>query len=357
MELNFSEHPHRRLNLLTGEWIQVSPHRAERPWQGKQEETTGMNKAEYDPECYLCPGNSRAGGAKNPEYESTFVFTNDFNALKPGTPSTVCNEHDLLIAKGEKGICRVVCFSPRHDLTLAEMEIEQIRRVVDLWIDEYLELGNRKYINYVLIFENKGEIMGCSNPHPHGQIWAQETIPDEPAKELKQFKKYYQKHGRNLLHDYLGLELERGKRVVVQNEDFVAVVPFWAFWPFETLLAGKRPFAHFTDMTEAEKNSLASIIQSITIKYDNVFKTSFPYSAGFHAAPVDGKPYPEWHFHMHFYPPLLRSATIKKFRVGYEMLGTPQRDITPEAAAKLLKELPGRHYKEIRGDDQAPAGE
>lgn len=346
MSLDFTEHPHRRKNILTGEWVQVSPHRTKRPWQGKTEDQAKDSKPEYDPECYLCPGNSRVGRKQNPDYESTFVFTNDFSALKPETPSEVLNEDDLLIAKGEKGICRVICFSPRHDLTLPEMEVSQIREVVDLWTKEYQELGDREYINYVQVFENKGEIMGCSNPHPHGQIWAQETIPDEPGKELKQFTDHFKKNGRTLLSDYLNLELEKNERIVIENDDFVVVVPFWAFWPFETLLISKRSFGRFTDMTDSEKDSLADIIQKTTIKYDNLFEVSFPYSAGFHPAPTDGKEHPEWHFHMHFYPPLLRSATVKKFRVGYEMLGTPQRDITPEYSAKVLRDLSTLHYKE-----------
>lgn len=340
MSLDLGNHSHRRLNILTGEWIQVSPHRAKRPWQGKEEETPSEQKPEYDQDCYLCPGNSRAGGVVNPEYEDTFVFTNDFSALKPDVPSDNYSQNELLVAKGEKGICRVICFSPRHDLTLPQMEPQQIRSVVDLWCREYKELGSREYINYVQIFENKGEIMGCSNPHPHGQIWAQESIPEEPAKELKQFREYYNKHSSTLLQNYLQSELQLDERVVVQNDDFAVLVPFWAFWPFETLLVSKRPFASFTDMKVTEKDRLAEIIQKITIKYDNVFNVSFPYSAGVHPAPTDGKDHPYWHFHMHFYPPLLRSATVKKFRVGYEMLGNPQRDITPEASARLLAELP-----------------
>lgn len=345
MKLDFSKHPHRRLNILTGEWIQVSPQRLARPWQGREEETASVDRPEYDPDCYLCPGNDRAEGASNPEYKDTFVFTNDFSALKPDAPSAEFDEGDLLVARGEKGICRVICFSPRHDLTLPEMEAEQIRKVVDLWVEEYDRLGDRDYINYVQIFENKGEIMGCSNPHPHGQIWAQETVPDEPAKELTRFREYHEKHGRTLLSDYLDLELKKEKRIIVQNDDFLVLVPFWSFWPFETLLVSRRPFARFTDMSDGEKDSLADIIRRITVKYDNVFEVSFPYSAGFHPAPTDGQGYPEWHFHMHFYPPLLRSATVRKFRVGFEMLGNPQRDITPEQAADLLSELPEIHYK------------
>lgn len=346
MSLDLSNDPHRRLNPLTGEWIQVSPHRAKRPWQGKEEESPARKKPEYDPDCYLCPGNDRAGDAHNPDYESTFVFTNDFSALKPDTPSETLNNSDLLVAKGEKGICRVICFSPRHDLTLPQMDLPQIREVVDLWVKEYRELGERPYINYVQIFENKGEIMGCSNPHPHGQIWAQETVPDEPSKELKQQTEYFEKHNRTLLRDYLDLELDLDERILVQNDHFAVLVPYWAFWPFETLLVSKRPFARFTDMTEDEKDGLADIVKKVTVKYDNVFNVSFPYSAGFHPAPTDDVDYPQWHFHMHFYPPLLRSATVKKFRVGYEMLGNPQRDITPEASAQLLKDLPLVHYRE-----------
>lgn len=345
MKLDFTKHPHRRQNLLTGEWVQVSPHRTKRPWQGQEEETGQNKKPEYDPDCYLCPGNDRAGDARNPEYTSTFSFVNDFSALLPDTSNEKVNDSDLLIAKGERGICKVICFSPRHDLTLAEMELPQIENVVDLWVSEYKELGQKDFINYVQIFENRGEVMGSSNPHPHGQIWAQETIPEEPAKELKQFKDHYEKHGSTILSDYLKLELERKERLVVENDHFAVVVPFWAFWPFETLVISKRPFARFTDMTDEERKGLADIVKKITVKYDNVFKVSFPYSAGFHPAPTDGKDHPEWHFHMHFYPPLLRSANIKKFRVGYEMLANSQRDVTAEYSAGLLRELPDVHYK------------
>lgn len=347
MSLNLTKHPHRRLNILTGEWIQVSPHRTKRPWQGKTEDQTDNYRPEYDPACYLCPGNERAGGEKNPEYKTTHAFINDFSALKPDTPSQELNKNNLLVAKGEKGLCKVICFSPRHDLTLPELDTRQVRNIVDLWVKEYDELGRKPFVNYVQIFENKGEIMGCSNPHPHGQIWAQETIPDEPAKELIQFGNHFRKTERTLLSDYLKLELELKERVVAENDDFVVLVPYWAFWPFETLLISKRPFGKFTDMSDSEKDSLADIIRKITIKYDNLFEVAFPYSAGFHPAPTDGKEYPEWHFHMHFYPPLLRSSSIKKFRVGYEMLASPQRDITPEYSAGLLRECSDVHYKRI----------
>lgn len=348
MALNLTQHSHRRLNILTGEWVQVSPHRTKRPWQGKREDHPEETRPEYDPGCYLCPGNERAGGDRNPEYQSTHSFTNDFSALTEDTPSIEFNQQNLLVARGEKGVCKVICFSPQHDLTLPELSLPQLRNIVDLWVSEYEELGKMPYVNYVQIFENKGEIMGCSNPHPHGQIWAQETIPDEPAKEGIQFENHYRQTGNTLLSDYLKLELSLNERIVAENDDFVVLVPFWAFWPFETLLISKRSFGRFTDMNESEKDSLAAIIRTITTKYDNLFEISFPYSAGFHPAPTDGKEHPEWHFHMHFYPPLLRSASIKKFRVGYEMLASPQRDITPEYSAGLLKGLSDVHYKRVQ---------
>lgn len=339
-KLTFYDKPHRRLNILTGEWVQISPNRTQRPWQGKEEKQGKLQKPEHDQNCYLCPGNERAGGVKNPKYSSTFAFDNDFSALLSDTDSAGLNHKNLFVANTERGICRVICFSPCHDLTLPEMDIGQIRNVVDVWVDEYRELGSKPFINYVQIFENKGEMMGCSNPHPHGQIWAQETIPEEPAKELIQQKNYFEKNGRTLLGDYLEEELKEQTRVVAENDDFVVLVPFWAFWPFETLVVSRRVFGRFTDMTDQEKTSLAAILKTITVKYDQLFNISFPYSAGFHPAPTDGKEHPEWHFHMHFYPPLLRSATIKKFRVGYEMLANPQRDITAESAAELLREQP-----------------
>lgn len=356
------ERSHRRLNRLTGEWVQVSPERAKRPWQGREEETPTDVRPLYDPKCYLCPGNERAGGHRNPDYGSVFVFDNDFSALtlKPDSgfeytmpseaeqtdaesstdrPEAAQTDSELLTASPEHGICRVICFSPRHDLTLPDLSQKELVELVEVWTDQYRELGSLPWINYVQIFENKGEIMGCSNPHPHGQIWAQESIPDEPLKELVQQREYYRNHGRTLLSDYLDIELEKGERIVLQNESFVVLVPFWAFWPFETIIISRRPFGRFTDMKKAEQEGLADVLKRLTTTYDKLFNVSFPYSAGFHPAPTDGEPHPEWHFHMHFYPPLLRSAHVKKFRVGYEMLASPQRDMTAEASAGMLRDL------------------
>jgi UDPglucose--hexose-1-phosphate uridylyltransferase len=344
-QFNLKEHSHRRYNILTGEWIQVSPHRTKRPWQGKQEEQAGESRPQYDENCYLCPGNSRAGGKQNPNYNNTFVFTNDFSALEHDIPEGKYEKNDMLIARSEKGICRVVCFSPRHDLTLAEFNEEQLLNVIEQWRKEYQWLGDEDYINYVQIFENKGSIMGCSNPHPHGQIWAQESIPVEPAKELEKQASYYQKVGRSLLSDYLELELSLRERVVIENRDFVVLVPFWAIWPFEIMIISKRHIQNILQFSEDEKRGFADVLKRLTVKYDNLFNTSFPYSAGMHQSPTDHENHPEWHFHMHFYPPLLRSATVKKFMVGYEMLANPQRDFTPEYSAETLAGLSETHYK------------
>lgn len=339
MSFDLAEHPHRRYNALTGEWVLISPHRAKRPWQGQQEEVEKEIRPEYDPKCYLCPGNERVGGERNPPYTETYVFNNDFGALQESTPTGNFEKSGLLKAESERGICKVICFSPRHDLTLPDMEVADIRKVVDLWQHEYEELGKLDFINYVQIFENKGSIMGASNPHPHGQIWAQSSIPVEPAKELVQQTNYFTTNNRSLLSDYLTIELEEQKRIVVENEHFVVLVPFWAVWPFETMIVSKRHFQHLGQITEAEKESFADCIKKLTTIYDKVFNVSFPYSAGLHQSPTDGQEHTGWHFHMHFYPPLLRSATIKKFMVGYELLGNPQRDITPETAAERLRSL------------------
>lgn len=347
-DLNLAVHPHRRLNVLTGEWILVSPHRAKRPWQGRVEPMVEERIPAYDPTCYLCPGNERAGGIRNPKYDKTFVFTNDFSALLPETPIAEERNNDLLAVKGEQGVCRVVCFSPRHDLTFAEMDVNEIWGVVEAWTREYKLLGAQPNINYVQIFENKGQLMGCSNPHPHGQIWAQSSIPTEPTKELTQMSQYFRTHQSCLLCRYLELELKDDKRIVCENQDFAALVPFWAMWPFETIILSKQHWGDLLEMNGAEKEALADIIKRMTARYDNLFQVSFPYSAGLHQAPTDGKKHPEWHFHMHFYPPLLRSATIKKFMVGYEMLANPQRDITAESSAERLRTLSEVHYNKTK---------
>lgn len=345
MSFILSEHPHRRLNALTGEWVQVSPHRAKRPWQGQVEAVPASEHVSYDAECYLCPGNVRSNGEKNPQYTGTYVFVNDFGALMNNTPDGNLEEHSLLVAKSEPGICKVVCFSPDHSLTIPEMPVETIAGVIRQWMQETKTLAADPMIGYVQVFENKGAIMGCSNPHPHGQIWAQQSVPVEPEKKHKMQTAYFGKHGRTLLTDYLAVELERGERIIWQNEHFAALVPFWATWPFETMIIPKRAMQSITQMTAEEVNAFAEVYKVVTVKYDNLFLTSFPYSAGVHQAPTDGEAHPAWHWHMSFYPPLLRSASVKKFMVGYEMLANPQRDLTPEVSADRLRSLPTEHYK------------
>lgn len=342
--LDFNQ-PHLRINLLNGEKILVSPHRNNRPWQGQVEDISTEQRPSYDANCYLCPTNKRADGALNPNYEDSFVFVNDFSALLNDTPSAAYNESNLLKAEAEKGICKVIAFSPRHDLTLPEMETSDIKKVVDVWQSQFEELSQVEWIKYIQIFENKGAIMGCSNPHPHGQIWAQHTLPTEIEKETIQFKKHYLETGRSLLTDYWQLEESKQTRLIINNEHFIVVVPFWASWPYETLVISKQHRQHIGQFTEEEKIDLAKTLKELTIKYDNIFNTSFPYSAGMHQAPVNSGEHKEWHWHMHFYPPLLRSASIKKFMVGYEMLATPQRDITPEYAAEIIRNQPNIHYK------------
>lgn len=342
---DFKEHSHTRLNILTGDWILVSPHRMKRPWQGKVEELPADDRPVYDPKCYLCPGNKRSDGTVNPVYENAYVFTNDFSALLADTPAGDHNTNDLLKAKSENGICKVICFSPDHSLTLPLMSEQAIEKVIELWQKEFTELSAHEFIKYIQIFENKGEIMGCSNPHPHGQIWASSSIPLELSKETTQQQLYFQQHGKSLLSAYLDIELQQQDRIVVENEHFAALVPFWAVWPYETMIISKRHVQNVLQFTEEEKSSLASILKKVTTKYDNLFHVSFPYSAGMHQAPVNDGDHEEWHWHMHFYPPLLRSATVKKFMVGYEMLANPQRDITAESAAATLKALSETHYK------------
>jgi len=337
--------PHRRLNILTGEWVLVSPHRTKRPWQGKVEDLPKDNRPDYDPKCYLCPTNNRADGDTNPDYRESFVFKNDFSALLEDTPSESYNQDDLLVAQSERGICKVISFSPKHHLTLPELSVAEITKVINLWQAEYQSLSENPWIKYIQIFENKGEIMGCSNPHPLGQIWAQSELPVEIIKENERQKAYFDLHKKSLLGNYLALELEKNERIIFENEAFAVLVPFWAVWPYETMIISKRHVQNITAFTAQEKELLAEAIKVLTTKYDNLFENSFPYSAGMHQAPVNNGDHPEWHWHIHFYPPLLRSATIKKFMVGYEMLANPQRDITPEYAATRLKELPSEHYK------------
>ena len=341
--MKLSEDPHRRLNALTNEWVLVSPHRATRPWQGEVARFDAKPEPAYDPSCYLCPGNPRAGGIRNPAYSSTFVFDNDFAALKPETAPDRLDVDNLglVVAETEPGICRVICFSPRHDLTLATMELDEIETVVHTWIEQFRELGALDTIHHVQIFENRGAMMGASNPHPHCQAWATASIPEAPAKELAAQRAHLTSRGQCLLCDYVGMEERLQVRIVCGNEGFVALVPFWAVWPFEILVCSRRHVGSMNELAADEPRALAAILQQVTSTYDKVFGVPFPYSMGFHQSPTDGVGHPECHFHAHFYPPLLRSATIRKFMVGFEMLGMPQRDITPESAAARLRELAG----------------
>jgi UDPglucose--hexose-1-phosphate uridylyltransferase len=343
--MNFDT-PHRRYNPLNGQYVLVSPQRAKRPWLGQVEKSAADRLPEFDPTCYLCPGNDRAGGIKNPDYPGTFVFDNDFAAIMP--PKGGAEEaplEGLLSAEPESGLCRVVCFSPRHDLTIPELSLEAVTTVIQTWAAQTAQLSQLGSLRYVQVFENKGAMMGCSNPHPHSQIWATSHIPNEPAVEAHTQAEYLQRTGRCLLCDVLELERKSGERVVAQNEHFTAVVPFWAVWPFEVLVLSHRHTTSLPELTGAETHALADIYRQVTTRYDNLFEISFPYSMGFHQAPCDGVARPGWHFHAHFYPPLLRSATVKKFMVGYEMLAMPQRDLTPETAAERLRSVSAVHYK------------
>ncbi len=351
--MNFDT-PHRRYNPLTRDWILVSPHRARRPWLGQIEKTPADNLPAYEPGCYLCPGNERAGGIRNPDYRSTFVFDNDFPALLlPEDPTQQSGQGEavelrastLFRAEPESGICRVVCFSPRHDLTMPELSLPEIETVVRTWAEQTQQLGARDWIHYVQVFENKGAMMGCSNPHPHSQIWALTQLPNELAKELASLADYQEEHRSCMLCDYLDEERRRAERIVAANDTFTALVPFWAVWPFEILLVSNRHAATLSDCSPEEVSGLADILKQITTRFDNLFEISFPYSMGFHQAPVGGHDPAGWHLHAHFYPPLLRSATVRKFMVGFEMLAMPQRDLTPESAANRLRELDSNHYR------------
>lgn len=341
-----NEDPHRRFNPLLNEWVLVSPHRSNRPWQGQNESVASDNLPSHDPDCYLCAGNKRINGEQNPQYTQTFVFENDFAALKQEAVAFEANKSlPFFKVQPERGISKVVCFSPKHHLTLPEMSLEGIENIISTWQKEYATLAAIDYINHVQIFENKGSVMGCSNPHPHGQIWAQSSLPTQVQKTHESLLAYYKMHQKTLLQDYVSAEIAAKERIVIANDDFVALVPFWAIWPFETMILSKRAVQNCTDFTHDEVISYAKILKELTTKYDNLFHTSFPYSSGIHQAPTDGANHPEWHFHMHFYPPLLRSATVKKFMVGYEMLGESQRDITPEKSAEILRNTSVVHYK------------
>ena len=338
MNTYLQDYSHKRFNILTGEWVLVSPHRAKRPWQGQNEAISNEKRPSHDPNCYLCAGNTRINGEENPAYEAVFVFTNDFAALQTTSPVFSVND-GLFKAESEQGICKVLCFSPDHSKSLADMSVEDIGKVVKAWQKEYIELGSHDMINYVQIFENKGAVMGCSNPHPHGQIWSQSTLPNEVDKKNQQQNRYYNKNKSSLLGDYLEQELEANERIIYQNDDFVVLIPFWAIWPFEAMIIPKTQKRNITELSKAERLSFADAISKITIVYDKLFECSFPYSSGIHQSPTDGQPNDHWHWHMSFYPPLLRSATVKKFMVGYEMFGSPQRDITAEQAADRLRSL------------------
>ncbi len=342
--------PHRRYNPLRGQWVLVSPHRTQRPWQGETGKTEAAPPVHYDPQCYLCPGNERAGGHRNPKYSSVFAFDNDYAALLPDAPAPQPSGSPLLTAKQELGICRVLCFHPDHSLTLARMQVDEIVTVVDAWVAQYQELSALPFIHHVQIFENRGAMMGASNPHPHCQIWATQHVPDESAAERAHLEQWKQQHGTGLLESYATLEAERRERIVCENEEFLALVPYWAVWPFETLLLPRRQLRQLPDFSPAQRRGLADILSQLTIRYDNLFQTSFPYTMGFHQGPGE-----EQHFHAHFYPPLLRSATVKKFMVGFEMLGMPQRDILPEEAAARLRAVPAVHYLDAQDAEKGRA--
>lgn len=334
--VDFASEPHRRYNPLTGEWVLVSPQRNQRPWQGQTEPVSAEALPTYDSGCYLCPGNERAGGHRNPAYESTFVFPNDFPALLPSVPTEGAGG-GLFSTEAVTGECRVICFSPRHDLTLAKMEVADIARVVDAWAEQAEELGKR--YKWVQVFENRGEAMGASNPHPHGQVWACDYLPTVAERELAFQAAHLQSASRPLLVDVAEQELTSGERVVAANEGWVLVVPFWAVWPFEYLLLPRRPVRQLFELSTKERQDLASILRDGLQRYDRLFATSFPYSMGWHGAPNDGLPHEEWVLHAHFFPPLLRSATVRKFMVGFELLAESQRDLTAEIAAERLRQI------------------
>jgi UDPglucose--hexose-1-phosphate uridylyltransferase len=361
--------PHRRYNPLLDEWVLVSPQRLARPWLGQVEPSPDETLPAYDPACYLCPGNARANGEPNPPYETTHGFDNDFPALvaPDRTPAAgvavravadlepCAPEDGLLVAEPQSGCSRVLCFSPRHDLTIARMTTAGIRAVIDAWADEVERASRLGFARYVQVFENKGAAMGCSNPHPHGQVWASEAIPNQPARKLAMQAQYCAAHaGRDLLGDYLATELREGIRLVCRNEAWAVIVPYWAVWPFEVMVVPVRAVDDLRALTDGERELLADIVRRLNARYDNLFECSFPYSMGWHGAPIDGRESPGCRLHAVYYPPLLRSATIRKFLVGYEMTAEPQRDLTAEAAAERLRAQSEVHYLDRRPAPASP---
>ncbi|KAG9292704.1 hypothetical protein G9A89_008292 [Geosiphon pyriformis] len=365
LEFDYTEHSHRRFNPLTNSWVLCSPHRTKRPWQGQVEAMVPDTLPKYEATCYLCPGNVRAQGGKNPNYEGTFIFNNDFAAILPRQPEISTPNSDkfssLLRIESVLGECKVICYSHQHNITMAEMTNSSILEIIQIWTSSYLSLSNNPRISYIQVFENKGSIMGCSNPHPHCQIWCTSTIPEEPSKELASMRIYHNLHGSCLLCDYIELETSsketcanfsktlkenNSPRLVCENKSFICFIPFWAIWPFETIVISRQHITNLTELNEEQQNDFADIMRRITCRYDNLFECSFPYSMGLHQAPVDGNEHNiDSHLHLHFYPPLLRSSTVKKFMVGYELLAEPQRDLTPEQAAMRLRSCPEIHYK------------
>ena len=339
-----AEHPHRRRNPLAGRWVLVSPHRAKRPWQGQQEAADDALRVEHDPACYLCAGNSRANGQRNPDYTGTYVFTNDFAALQPDTPAASGAGDALFESMPARGTSRVICFSPDHAKTLPELTQPALLQVIDTWCEQSAALGADHA--WVQVFENKGAMMGCSNPHPHGQVWATDFVPDEAVAEDREQRAYFAGHGRPLLQDVAQREAEHGARVVLRSEHWLAVVPYWATWPFETLLLPRFAVQRLPQLGTAQRAGLADVVKRLTSRYDNLFRCSFPYSMGWHGAPFDGSDPAPWQLHAHFYPPLLRSATVRKFMVGFEMLAEAQRDLTPEQAAERLRAVSDIHYRD-----------
>ncbi|WP_372760451.1 UDP-glucose--hexose-1-phosphate uridylyltransferase [Pseudoalteromonas sp.] len=340
-----TEHPHRRYNPLIDEWVLVSPHRAKRPWQGQVETLDEEVRESHDANCFLCAGNTRINGEVNDNYTGTYVFSNDFAALKVDTPEFQTDDPLFKMAT-EQGESRVICFSPDHSKTLPQLSIDEITAVVNTWQSQCLELGET--YNWVQVFENKGAMMGCSNPHPHGQIWSQQQLPTLVTKKQHALSNYANQYNSNLLLDYATREAQSGERVVVKNEHWLVVVPYWAGWPFETLLLPRFAITRMVDLTPEQSVSLADALKQITTKYDNLFNCSFPYSMGWHGAPYDGQAHSEWQLHASFFPPLLRSATVRKFMVGYEMMAESQRDLTPEQAAQRLRDVANVHYKEAQ---------